>query len=187
MPGRGSTTGGPAMRSTSGSGSGSPRSTWRRGPGWCAPGSRISTGPAPGAQPRLDGPGPDGRDHRAGRSPARAAGIEVVTLESTSDYWRIWFLSWRRRAGQCSWSAPGQAKNVPGRAKTDKLDAVWLAKLTETRPAAARRSCRRRRSGSCGTTPGCGPGWSRTGPGTGRGWRSCWKAPWSRCPRWPPS
>ena len=28
-------------------------------------------------------------------------------------------------------------KNVPGRPKTDKLDAVWLAKLTEQGPAAA--------------------------------------------------
>ena len=31
----------------------------------------------------------------------------------------------------CSWLIPGMSKNVPGRPKTDKLDAVWLAKLTE--------------------------------------------------------
>ena len=31
----------------------------------------------------------------------------------------------------------GDVKNVPGRAKTDKLDAVWLAKLTEEGAAAA--------------------------------------------------
>ena len=46
-------------------------------------------------------------------------------------------------------------KNVPGRPKTDKLDAVWLAKLTEKgllRPS----FCRRRGSESYATTPGYG-------------------------------
>ena len=46
-------------------------------------------------------------------------------------------------------------KNVPGRPKTDRLDAVWLAKLTERgmlRPSFVPRL----RSASCATTPGCG-------------------------------
>ena len=46
-----------------------------------------------------------------------------------------------------------QARNLPGLPKTDKLDAMWLARLTERgmlRPS----SCRPRRSVGCGTTPG---------------------------------
>ena len=38
-------------------------------------------------------------------------------------------------------------KNVPGRPKTDKLDAVWLAKLTEKGLLRPIVSSRRRRSG----------------------------------------
>ena len=35
-----------------------------------------------------------------------AVGIEQVTVESTSDYWRIWFICWRRVVWTCSWSMP---------------------------------------------------------------------------------
>jgi hypothetical protein len=34
-------------------------------------------------------------------------GIEKVTLESTSDYWRPFSCSWRLAGWTCSWSAPG--------------------------------------------------------------------------------
>jgi transposase len=65
-----------------------------------------------------------------GRQLARD-GIEMVTLESTSDYWRIWFFV----LGACGLAVQlvnaSQAKNLPGRPKTDKLDAQWLARLTE--------------------------------------------------------
>ena len=47
-------------------------------------------------------------------------------------------------------------KNVPGRPKTDKLDAVWLAKLTEKgllRPSFVPPEAD---PASCATTPGCG-------------------------------
>jgi hypothetical protein len=30
--------------------------------------------------------------------------VGKVTLESTSDYWRIWFTCWRRPGWRCSWS-----------------------------------------------------------------------------------
>ena len=36
-----------------------------------------------------------------------AVGIEQVTVESTSDYWRIWFYLWRLVVSTCSWSTPG--------------------------------------------------------------------------------
>jgi transposase len=59
------------------------------------------------------------------------AGIEKVTLESTSDYWRIWFYLFEAAGLDVQLVNASQAKNVPGRPKTDKLDAIWLARLTE--------------------------------------------------------
>jgi len=57
--------------------------------------------------------------------------IERVVLESTSDYWRPFF-SVLEAAGLCVWLVnASDVKQVSGRPKTDKLDAVWLAKLNE--------------------------------------------------------
>jgi transposase len=60
-----------------------------------------------------------------------AAGIQRTILESTSDYWRAFYYV-LEGAGLEVWLVnAAQAKNVPGRPKTDKIDAVWLAKLAE--------------------------------------------------------
>lgn len=58
-------------------------------------------------------------------------GIEKVTVESTSDYWRIWFYLLEAAGLKVQLVNAREVKNVPGRPKTDRLDAVWLAKLTE--------------------------------------------------------
>jgi transposase len=58
-------------------------------------------------------------------------GIEMVTLESTSDYWRIWYYVLEAAGLAVQLVTSSQAKNLPGRPKTDKLDAMWLARLTE--------------------------------------------------------
>jgi transposase len=58
-------------------------------------------------------------------------GIELVTLESTSDYWRIWFFVLEACGLAVQLVNAAQAKNLPGRPKTDKLDAQWLARLAE--------------------------------------------------------
>jgi transposase len=58
-------------------------------------------------------------------------GIEIVTLESTSDYWRIWFFVLEACGLAVQLVNAAQARNLPGRPKTDKLDAQWLARLTE--------------------------------------------------------
>jgi transposase len=58
-------------------------------------------------------------------------GIEKVTLEATSDYWRIWFYLLEGAGLSVQLVNAREVKNAPGRPKTGKLDAVWLAKLTE--------------------------------------------------------
>src|SRR5436190_3777189 len=60
-----------------------------------------------------------------------AEGIEKVILESTSDYWRIWFYLLEAAGLDVQLVKAHDVKQAPGRPKTDKLDAVWLAKLTE--------------------------------------------------------
>jgi transposase len=60
-----------------------------------------------------------------------ALGIERVVVESTSDYWRPFVYLFEAR-GLTTWLVNARdVKQVPGRPKTDKLDAVWLAKLAE--------------------------------------------------------
>jgi transposase len=61
----------------------------------------------------------------------RGQQIQVITLESTSDYWRIWWVVLEAAGLKVQLVNARHVKNVPGRAKTDKKDAVWLAKLTE--------------------------------------------------------
>jgi transposase len=60
-----------------------------------------------------------------------AEGVQKVTLESTSDYWRIWFYVLEEAGLAVQLVNASQARNLPGRPKTDKLDAMWLARLTE--------------------------------------------------------
>jgi transposase len=56
--------------------------------------------------------------------------IEMVTLEATSDYWRIWYYVLEMCGLRVQLVSPSQAKNLKGRPKTDKLDSMWLARLT---------------------------------------------------------
>ncbi|MBO0818238.1 MAG: IS110 family transposase, partial [Actinobacteria bacterium] len=60
-----------------------------------------------------------------------AAGAEKVSMESTSDYWRIWFLVLEAAGLSVQLVNAAQARNLPGRPKTDKADAQWIARLTE--------------------------------------------------------
>jgi transposase len=57
--------------------------------------------------------------------------VEKVTLEATSDYWRIWFYLLEAAGLDVQLVRAHDVKQAPGRPKTDRLDAVWLAKLTE--------------------------------------------------------
>ncbi|WP_369394906.1 transposase [Streptomyces sp. CG1] len=58
-------------------------------------------------------------------------GVQRVVMEATSTYWRPFFYLLEARGLQCWLVNARDVKNVPGRPKTDKLDAVWLAKLAE--------------------------------------------------------
>jgi len=59
------------------------------------------------------------------------AGVAKVTLESTSDYWRIWYYVLEAAGLEVQLVSASQVKQLSGRPKTDKLDAMWLARLTE--------------------------------------------------------
>ena len=52
-------------------------------------------------------------------------------MESTGEYWRVWHVVLEAAGLTVQLVNARSVKNVPGRAKTDKKDAVWLAKLTE--------------------------------------------------------
>jgi hypothetical protein len=48
-----------------------------------------------------------------------------VTLESTSDYWRIWFYVLEEAGLDVQLVNASQARNLPGRPKTDLLTELW--------------------------------------------------------------
>jgi transposase len=61
----------------------------------------------------------------------RCLGVTRVVMEATSDYWKpVYYLL--EAAGFETWLVNARdVKHLPGRPKTDKLDAVWLAKIAE--------------------------------------------------------
>jgi len=61
----------------------------------------------------------------------RCWGVERAGMESTSDYWKPVFFLLEREGFDCVLYQASQVKAQPGRPKTDKLDSVWLAKVTE--------------------------------------------------------
>src|ERR1700757_2560364 len=114
------------MRITRSCMSGWPRWTWPRRPGWCAcaprtRSARAGTSTGSGTTCRRPGRG----------SPSWAAEllrgqVQMVTLESTSDYWRVWYYVLESIGLAVQLVSASQAKNLKGRPKTDKLDAMWL-------------------------------------------------------------
>jgi transposase len=74
-----------------------------------------------------------------------AAGVTPVAMEATSDCWKPAFYLLEAEGFTC-WLPNGRhVKSVPGRPKTDKLDAVWLPKVVE-RGMSGPASCRQPRS-----------------------------------------
>jgi transposase len=58
-------------------------------------------------------------------------GVTRVVMESTSDYWKGAYYLLEADGFECWLVNARDVKNVPGRPKTDKADAVWLAKVAE--------------------------------------------------------
>jgi transposase len=61
----------------------------------------------------------------------RCWGVERAGMEATSDYWKPVFFLLEREGFDCLLYQASQVKALPGRPKTDKLDSVWLARVTE--------------------------------------------------------
>ena len=61
----------------------------------------------------------------------KAAGVQMVSMEATSDYWRVWFAVLEEAGLAVQLVNSSQARNLPGRPETDKEDARWIARLTE--------------------------------------------------------
>lgn len=57
--------------------------------------------------------------------------VTRVVMESTSSYWKGVYFLLEAEGFDCQVANAREVKNVPGRAKTDKIDAVWLAKVAE--------------------------------------------------------
>jgi transposase len=58
-------------------------------------------------------------------------GVELVVMESTSDYWRIWFYLLESAGLTVQLVNSSHARQLAGRPKTDRLDAQWIARLAE--------------------------------------------------------
>jgi transposase len=58
-------------------------------------------------------------------------GVTRVVMEATSDYWRAPFYLLEAQGFEVWLVNARDVKHLPGRPKTDRLDAVWLAKVAE--------------------------------------------------------
>ena len=58
-------------------------------------------------------------------------GVELVVMESTSDYWRLWFYVLEAAGLRVQLVSSSQVRQLKGRPKTDRLDAQWIARLAE--------------------------------------------------------
>lgn len=58
-------------------------------------------------------------------------GVTRVVMEATSDYWKPVFYLLEAHGFETWLVNAKDVKHLPGRPKTDKLDAVWLCKVAE--------------------------------------------------------
>ena len=99
-------------------------------------------------------------------------GVTRVVMEATSDYWKSPFYLLEAHGFEVWLVNAKDVKHLPGRPKTDRLDAVWLCKVAERqmlRPSFVPR----RRSVGCGTWPATGLIWWGCAPRRSSGSRSC--------------
>jgi transposase len=58
-------------------------------------------------------------------------GVQLVVMEATSDYWRIFYYLLEAAGLSVQLVNPSHARQLAGRPKTDRLDAQWIARLAE--------------------------------------------------------
>ncbi len=58
-------------------------------------------------------------------------GVTRIGMEATGDYWKPVFFVLEARGFDCQLYNAAQVKALPGRPKTDRADAVWLARIVE--------------------------------------------------------
>src|SRR5215475_9463113 len=57
--------------------------------------------------------------------------VQLVVMEATSDYWRIWYYLLEAAGLRVQLVNSSHARQLAGRPKTDRLDAQWIARLAE--------------------------------------------------------
>ena len=75
--------------------------------------------------------GPPARTCWRWRTGCAAGGWTKAGMEATGDYWKPVYFLLEQQGFDCVLYHAAQVKALPGRPKTDKLDSVWLAKITE--------------------------------------------------------
>ncbi|MGH3294198.1 MAG: IS110 family transposase [Trebonia sp.] len=58
-------------------------------------------------------------------------GVELVSVESTGDYWRVWYYALEAAGLKVQLVSSSAARQLAGRPKTGRLDARWIARLAE--------------------------------------------------------
>src|SRR5512133_1885550 len=117
----------------------------------------------------------------------RELGVTRVVMEATSDYWKAPFYLLEAQGFEVWLVNARDVKHLPGRPKTDRLDAVWRCKLAERQmlrpgfvpPPEIRRL---RDPGPLPRRPGRG---RHRREATGRA--GCWRTPRSSFPWSPPT
>jgi Transposase len=61
----------------------------------------------------------------------KTPGVQMVSMESASGHWRIWFIVLEEAGLAVQLVNSSRARSLPGRPKTGKEDARWIARLTE--------------------------------------------------------
>ena len=100
-------------------------------------------------------------------------GMTRVVMEATSDDWKPVFYLLEAQGLECWLVNAHDVKHLPGRPKTDKLDAVWLAKVAERRMLPAKLRPPAADPPAAGPGPATGPTWSRPARRRSSGSRSC--------------
>ena len=60
----------------------------------------------------------------------RAWGVTRAGMEATGDYWKPIYFVLESQGFDCQLYHAAHVKALPGRPKTDRADAVWLARIT---------------------------------------------------------